>query len=237
MKSEYKHIAKYYDSINTTKDYKSDSEKIRVWIREYKTSRGREMLDAACGTGNHIQYMKRYFNITGLDLDPYMLRMARSKYPDIKFIRDDMRTFQMNNQFDVIVCLFSAIGHLKTYKNLSKAIINFSRHLKQGGVLFIESFITENRFIPGYLAADFVNGPNLKIARLAVSKKKNNIMYIDFRFLVGEKGKIRYFTERMQIAMFDNRRVLNIMKKAGLRAKCIKNGLMEARDLYIGVKP
>lgn len=237
MKPTYKRIAKYYDSINTSKDYKSDSEKIRVWIKKYKTSRGREMLDAACGTGNHIQYLKKYFNITGLDLDPYMLRIARSKYPDIKFIRDDMRTFQLNNQFDVIVCLFSAIGHLRTYENLNKTIFNFSQHLKKGGVLFMESFININRFIPGYLAADYVNEPVLKLARMAVSKKKKNIMFVDFHFLAGDKGKIKYFTEKMQIAMFETRRVLNIMKSAGLHAKCIKNGLMEARDLYIGVKP
>jgi ubiquinone/menaquinone biosynthesis C-methylase UbiE len=110
----YKQFAKYYDSIYKWKDYKADSEKIRALIKRYKTSRGRELLDVACGTGNHIQYFKKYFNITGIDLDKNMLRIAREKFPDIKFIRGNMRTFRLNRQYDVIICLFSAIGHLKT---------------------------------------------------------------------------------------------------------------------------
>ena len=85
------------------------------------------MLDVACGTGNHTQYLKKSYNITGIDIDSDMLKIARKKFKDITFICDDMRTFRMNKQFDVIVCLFGAIAHLKTYGNLEKTINNFSR--------------------------------------------------------------------------------------------------------------
>ena len=84
MKSVYKQFAKYYDSMYSWKDYKAESERIRALIKMYKTSRGREILDAACGTGNHIQYLKKYFNITGLDMD---LDMLLSEYVE-RGIRD-----------------------------------------------------------------------------------------------------------------------------------------------------
>ena len=232
----YKQFAKYYDSIYKWKDYKAESERIRALIRQYKTSHGKEMLDVACGTGNHIQYLKKYFNVTGLDLDRDMLAIARKKFPDIKLIRGDMRTFKLNKQFDVIVCLFSAIGHLKSYSNLEKTIRTFSSHLKPGCVMIIEPFVSEEQFLDGLLHADYVKEPDLKITRMCVSKRKGSIGVFDFHFLVGEKEKIKYFVDRQYLGMFDKKKVLSMMKNTGLNAEFLKDGLMKNRGLYIGVK-
>lgn len=232
----YKQFAKYYDSIYRWKDYKAESEILRSLIKKYKTSHGKEMLDVACGTGNHIVYLKKYYNISGVDIDKDMLRIARRKLPDIKFIHGDMRTFKLNKQFDIIVCLFSAIGHLKTYANLEKAIKNFSRHLKQGGIMVVEPFVDQKEFLSGLIFADYVKKPDLKLARMSISKRKGNIAVLDFHFLVGEKGKIRYFIDRQYLGMFDEKKILNFMKNTGLKSKFLKNGLMKNRGLYIGVK-
>lgn len=233
----YKQFAKYYDSIYRWKDYKSESVKLRKLIKKYKSSRGREMLDAACGTGNHIQYLKKYFNITGVDLDRDMLRIASKKLSDIKFIRGDMRTFKLNKQFDVVVCLFSAIGHLKTYANLNKTIKNFSQHLKPGGVMIIEPFVNPEDYIDNYLSAYHVNETDLKLTRMTFSKRKGSMAMLNFHFLVGAKGKIKYFFENMQLVMYENQKAISIMKNAGLKAKFLKDGFMKNRGLYIGVKP
>jgi ubiquinone/menaquinone biosynthesis C-methylase UbiE len=232
----YKQFAKYYDSIYKWKDYKAESEKIVALIKEFKTSRGKEMLDVACGTGSHIQYLKRYFNITGVDLDKDMLGIARKKFPDVKFIRGDMRNFKLNKQFDVIVCLFSAIGHLRTYANLGKTIKNFAKHLKQGGVMIVEPFVSEEQFMEGFLHADYVREPDLKLVRMVISKKRGSIGFLDFHFLVGEKGKIKYFVDRQYLGMFNKKKVLSMVKNTGLNAEFLKDGLMKNRGLYIGIK-
>ena len=91
----YKQLAKYYDKIYSSKDYKSECEKIHTLIKEYKKSKGKEMLDVACGTGNHIQYLKKYYDITGIDLDKDMLKIAKKKFPGIKFHHGDMRIFNL----------------------------------------------------------------------------------------------------------------------------------------------
>jgi hypothetical protein len=102
--------------------------------------------------------------------------------------------------------------------------------------MLIESFITEKQFIKGYMGADFVNEPALKLARITVSKKRSNVAAFNFHFLVGEKGKIKYFVVKMELAMFDSRRVLKMMRNLGLKTICLKGGLMKFRELYIGVK-
>ena len=232
----YKQFAKYYDSIYKWKDYKAESERIRALIRQYKTSHGKEMLDVACGTGNHIQYLKKYFNVIGLDLDRDMLRIARKKFPDIKFIRGDMRTFKLNKQFDVIVCLFSSIAHVKTYAGLEKAFGNFFLHLKPGGVMIAEPFENPDSFIVNQSHAAYVNKPELKLARICVTKKRGNIAVFDFHFLVADKNRISYFIDRQDLGLFETKKVMNIMKHVGFSAKVLKGGIMKHRETYIGVR-
>lgn len=234
-KSVYRSFAKYYDKMYSWKEYKAESEKLRTFIKKYKISKGKEMLDVACGTGNHILYLKKHFNITGVDIDKYMLAIARKKFPDIKFVTGDMRTFNLKRQFDVILCLFSSIAHLKTYKNLEKTINNFVNHLKPGGVMIIEPFVEPEMFINNILDSYSVNEPDLKITRMNRSKRKGNIGIYDFHFLVGEKRRIRYFVDIIELGMFEPKRVLKMMKVAGLKARFLRTR-KEYRGRYIAVK-
>ena len=235
MKSIYNKLAKYYDKLYIWKDYKAESQKICDYIKKYKTSGGNDMLDVACGTGNHIPYLKKYFKITGIDIDQDMLKIARKKYPEVKFIRDDMRTFRINRRFDVIICLFSSIAHLKTYTNLKKTIKNFATHLKPGGVAIIEPFVQPELYIDKILDADIIDEPGFKLVRMNSSRRKGNVGIYDFHYLIGEKGKIRYFVDTMELGMYESRKVLDILKKEGLKAKFIKKP-KEYRGRYIGVK-
>jgi ubiquinone/menaquinone biosynthesis C-methylase UbiE len=232
----YKQFAKYYDSIYGRKDYKTESEILRNLIKKYKKSRGKDLLDAACGTGNHIQFLKKYFNVTGLDLDRDMLKIARKKLPDVKFFRGDMRSFNFSKKFDVIVCLFSAIAHVKTYVGLEKTFKNFFRHLKPGGVVIVEPFEHRKHFLVNQSHAAFVNKPELKLARVCVAKRKGNIAILNFHFLVADKTRISYFVDRQDLGMFETKIVLKVMKRIGLKAESLKSGIMKHRELYIGIK-
>jgi ubiquinone/menaquinone biosynthesis C-methylase UbiE len=233
----YKKFAKYYDSFySSQKNYKAETERIRTIIKKRKLARGRDMLDAACGTGNHIKYFKKYFNVTGLDINPEMLKIARQKYPDVKFIRDDMRTFRINKQFDIIVCLFSSIGHLKTYANLEKAVRNFSKHLKPGGVVIMEPFIDPEKCIDNILDAFIIDETELKLVRMNTGKIKGNTVVYDFHVLAGTRGKIRYFSEKVELGLFERKKVLDIMKKTGLSAEFLEKQTGYHRGIYVGVK-
>ena len=53
-----KELAKYYDLIYSWKDYKKEVENINKLILKYKQSRGKRLLEVACGTGHHLQYFK-----------------------------------------------------------------------------------------------------------------------------------------------------------------------------------
>lgn len=232
----YRALAKYYDKIYSWKDYKAESEKIHSLIKKYKKSKGKEMLDVACGTGNHIQYLKKYYDITGLDLDKDMLGIAKKKYPGINFHKGDMRTFDLKKKYDVIVCLFAAIAHLTSKADLRKTIRNFARHLAKGGVMMIEGFVTTQFFQSGLVHARFFNEPDLKIYRVNVTRSKRNIAYIDFHVLVADTSGVKYLREDHRLAMYKNEDFMEALDNAGLKAVYLKDGLMKGRGLYIGIK-
>ena len=114
----YKELAKYYDLIYHWKDYKAEAETIQNLIKKYKTSDGNNLLDVGCGTGMHIKYFRDEFACTGIDINKEMVEVAKTKVEGVSFKQGDMVDFDLNIEFDVILCLFSSIGYVKTYDNL-----------------------------------------------------------------------------------------------------------------------
>ena len=145
----YRESARYYDEIYSYKDYKKEAEKIHRIIRKYKTNLGNSLLDVACGTGNHIQYLKPYYHVEGLDINQEMLAIARRKHPDIVFHKADMTNFNLGRQYDVIVCLFSAIGFVQNVPKLRRTMRSITKHLRPGGVVIVEPWLSPKVFKGG----------------------------------------------------------------------------------------
>ncbi len=229
-------LAEYYDLIYAWKDYRHEAGKIHGIIQARRKSEGNDLLDAACGTGSHIQHLRQNYMVTGMDLNREMLEIAKKKNPEIEFFQADMESFNLGKKFDVITCLFSSISYVKTYANLEKAIACFSRHLKAGGIMVIEPFFSPETFRDVGLQADFVNRENIKIARFHHGKKEGNMMVVDFHFLIGKKDGVRYMVDRHEMGLFGKERFLKIMEENGLKAEFTEDGLMHGRGLYIGTK-
>ena len=56
----YKELAKYYDLIYWRNDYKKELNTIRKLIKKYKMAEGNSLLEVACGTGKHLEYLKMH---------------------------------------------------------------------------------------------------------------------------------------------------------------------------------
>lgn len=80
MTDVYKIMAKYYDLMYSWKDYDSETQRLHKIVQEYKTSPGEDLLEVGCGTGGHVEYLKQYYEVSGLDLSQEMLAIAREKH-------------------------------------------------------------------------------------------------------------------------------------------------------------
>ncbi len=232
----YDRSAELYDAIYSFKNYEKETAKLHELIQQYKRSPGNGLLDVACGTGGHIAYLKRNYSVEGLDISPLMLRLARKKHPDVVFYRRDMTNFRLTKEFDVVTCLFSAIGHVKTRRRLGLAVRAMARHLKPGGVLVVESWPTPRQWQNGRLGANFVDEPNLKIARFSISKARDRLSVQDLHHLVATPNRIQHFVERLEMGLFTHDEYLDTFRQAKLETVYDLEGLM-GRGLYIGTRP
>jgi len=225
--------ARFYDAIYSFKDYAHESKKIRKLVDQYKRTDGNRLLDVACGTGMHLSHLREFCEVEGLDLDEELLAIARERLPRIPFHQGDMVDFDLGRQFDVVTCLFSSIGYVKTIPRLRQAVANMKRHLKPGGVLIIEPWLYPEFFEGGTVHARFVDEPGLKIARINQSRAENGISILEFQYLVGTPEGIEHFVEIHELGLFSPDEYRGALTAAGLTVSEDFPGLMN-RGLYIG---
>ena len=238
--------AQYYDEIyaSVDKDYVAEANKTHKMIQKYqrstpqsgsvdRQSKGKLLLDVACGTGIHAGFLSKYYQVEGIDLDPQMLSVAKKKYPKIRFHQGDMTDFDLGRQFDVIVCLFSSIGYVKTKSRLQKAIKTMNGHLLPGGVLLIEPWFTPKQWHPGRTHMTQVNKLDLKIVRMSLSKQRGKVSLIEFQYLIGTSKGIEHRVEIHELGLFTHKEYMDAFKAAGLNVTHDPEGL-DGRGLYIG---
>ena len=229
--------AQYYDDIYGAADkgYLEEAVKIHTFIQKYKRTKGNMLLDVACGTGIHASALSKYYKVEGLDLDVNMLKVAKKKLPKIRFRQGDMINFDLKRQFDIVICLFSSIGYVKTKSNLRKAVKNMNKHLLLGGVLIVEPWFTPEQWHTGRVFTLQVEKPDRKIIRMSHSGQKGKVSVLEFQYLIGTSKGIEHQTEIHTLGLFTHEDYLDAFQSVGLKVVYNKKGV-DGRGLYIGKK-
>ncbi len=230
--------ARYYDAIYAAdgKDYAREAQEVIELINQYARRPCRSLLDVACGTGRHLTFLRQIYEVVGLDLDPDMLAIARQRLGDVELHQADMRSFDLDRQFDAVVCLFSAIGYMKTDDDLRQAIHAMARHLAPGGVLLVEAWLDPDIFVDGHLSAVYVDEPELKLARISVGRKDQDQARLDFHYLVATPEGVEHFTEVHETGLRPTETYRRAFLAVGLEPE-FEKGVLTGRGLHIGVRP
>ena len=239
----YKKYAQYYDRIYEKISQQKECDFIKWAVRKHKTSAGIGLLDVACGTGRHAEILKDNFEVQGVDINPEMLKIAREKLPDQKFSTGDMKTLDLDQEFDVVICMFSAMNYNTSLKELEKTLKNFHNHLKPGGVLIFDYGINKENWIEGLVSVDTVVDNNLKLARICQSRLEDGIFNADFVFLIKEDGKLNFDIDQHKLGVFGVNEMNNSMNEIGFNTFIYSeftekewNILSGERPIFLGVK-
>lgn len=233
----YKKFARYYDKIYEKMDHQKEAEFIKWAVKTYKNSSGNELLDVACGTGRHAYFLKNDFKIIGFDISEEMLKIAREKLPDIRFINGDMKKMNLEQQFDVLICMFSAINYNTTLDELKITLNNFYNHLKEGGILIFDMGINKENWIEGVVSVDTVVDKNFKLARMCQSHLENGVFNSSFVFLVKEDGRVDFDIDEHKLGVFGMEDVIELMKKTGFEIFISSDFKDEEWQLETGERP
>jgi ubiquinone/menaquinone biosynthesis C-methylase UbiE len=228
----YEKVAQYYDAIYHFKDYVAASRKLHTLIQHHVPN-ARTLLDVACGTGKCLEHLQVHYQTHGIDLSPEMLDIARHRCPNVTFEVADMANFGLGRRFDVVTCLFSSIGLVKTADRLLSAVAAMSQHLNPGGILIVEPWFSPDSYWVDRLVANFVDEPNLKVAWMYKSEREGLVSVMNIHYLVATSTGIEYFTERHESGLFTHEQYVDAFRNAGLRVEYDRAGLF-GRGMYLG---
>lgn len=230
-------LAPYYDDLVGGKDYRAEARLLESLARRLVRSGGRAWLDVACGTGRHLKSLQDRYSVSGVDLSAEMLRIARRRLPGIRLTLADMRNFRLRERFDVISCLYSAIGHLKSERDLAATFANFAHHLKPGGVALVEPWIDPGDFRSGYVHLLTHRTPSVTVARMAYSERRGSRSAVHYHYLIGRpRHRVEHFEEVDVGLLVPRRRLVQLMNTAGLKGRFLRRGLPSRRGLLVGLK-
>jgi len=229
----YTHSATLYDLIYSWKDYGWEVDYL-LGIIQTRVPHARTLLDVACGTGEHLRHLTG-FDRTGLDLDPELLRVAGTKLPDVRLVHSDMADFDLGSQFDVVLCLFSAIGYVVTVPKLNAAVSCMARHLNPSGILCVEPWFTPEQWLDPKVSMRTAEKGDLKVCRIFEGGQRGKTSTNTLHYLVANGGKVEYFTESHSLGLFTQDEMRHAFEIAGLTVEFDPVGV-ENRGLYIGTK-
>jgi SAM-dependent methyltransferase len=233
----YRHLAGLYDRMYTFKKYRAEAGILRRLARRYGPRSAARLVDVACGTGEHLRFLRRWYSVEGIDRSSAMLRIARAKNRGVRFRRADMRRFRLERPAEVLTCLFSAIGYLPDERALRSAFRNFYRNLAPGGVAFIEPWITPAQFLRRHIGLRVVRGRGWAIARMNIAHRSGAILREEMHYLVGDPRAVRHHVDWHRTRMVSHARLLQLLREVGFRARLDRRSMPLGRGLLIAVRP
>ena len=230
----YDKSAGWYDAFYRDKDYEGEARRIAELVRQRHPA-AMTLLDVACGTGRHLEYLARTFRCTGVDLEAKMLSVALLRVPEVSLVVGDMTALDLGGQFDTVVCLFSSIGYVRTLDGLQRALAAMARQLAPGGVLVIEPWIRPETWRGGAVVVEVIDEGAGKLVRVLVSRLEETVSVLDIHYVFASPGHVTTADEQHHLGLFTKDQYVAAAETSGLTVEWNPDGLI-GRGMVIGVK-
>ncbi len=215
---QFNEYAEIYDELfSATMDYEKEVEFYDKILRKNKCKR---ILEVGCGCGHRGRFfINRGYDYVGLDISEGMLRIARQKYPEIKFLQGDVRKLSLDEKYDAIIFVGVGSAYLTTDDDAISALKSM-KSLVNKGVIIIDAF-----------DADFII-PNFKkniswskkigsrtITRKSINKlnpKYHNAWDRKLTYIVKDKGEEKKYPDSALLRAFSGKELKKLFAIAGI---------------------
>lgn len=142
----YDLIAPLYDKVNGELDYSAWADFIEENIRRYNPNMNTELvLDLGCGTGRMtLELARRGYDMTGVDLSPEMLDLARNAAcreglsDKMLWLLQNITEFELYGTVELTVSCLDTINHLTSPKELKQCLSLVHNYLVPDGLFLFD---------------------------------------------------------------------------------------------------
>jgi SAM-dependent methyltransferase len=185
------------------------------------------LLDLCCGQGRHcLPFVMRGYQVTGLDLNPSYLELAReaAKAGKVKLetIAADMRQIPFQSHFDAIVNMYSSFGYLESEAEDLKVLESVARALKPGGRLLLD-MLNREWAVANYIQHDWHSGAD---GTLYVERRELDLassrMHVSFSIIApggGRRDSIGH-----HIRLYTLTETARLLERVGMRVSSVFGG-------------
>ena len=137
--NDYGKFASIYDRlIKADIDYGKIAKFVENIVDEAGFGKG-IVLDLACGSGILTEKLKKLgYDMIGIDLSVDMLNIAKENNPDILYLCQDMREFELYGTVGAVVCCLDAVNCLLCPEDLIKCFSTVRNYLDDGGLFLFD---------------------------------------------------------------------------------------------------
>jgi len=189
-----------YDDLYTgrSKDYATESDTLVTEIRS-RMPAARSLLDVGCGTGRHLARLRESFDeVAGVEPSAPMRAIAARRLPGVPILDGEVESLATGSRYDVVVCLFSVIGYARS---LRRAIGRLAAHVRPGGVLIVEPWMSPEQFDDGHVGNDFARVGDRAIFRMSHSRRDGTVSVLTMHYLVGTGSGVAHFSDVHRLTM------------------------------------
>tara|TARA_Y100000590_G_scaffold423033_1_gene528374 strand:- start:177 stop:935 length:759 start_codon:yes stop_codon:yes gene_type:complete len=220
-----KDYSNFYDLIYKDKKYNDEISSVKRIIRKYSKN-SKDLLEFGCGTGNHSNLLSKLnLNVLGIDMSPYMLKIAKKKYgknKKLKFLKSDINKLKIKKKFDIVSALFHILSYRIKEGDIKKFFLNSNKHLKKDGVLIFDFWYKPAvLYLKPEKKVKFSSDNKNEVYRVTHPQwyKSKDIIDITYELLIFNKKskKARMVKEIHKMKYFDMKIIKKYLKKYGFK--------------------
>ena len=219
----YDLLAPFYDEVNKDIDYSEWADFIDEIISRFYNGKPELILDLGCGTGKMtLELSRRGYDMTGVDISPEMLDVARQSAENCGFsdkilwLCQDMTEFELYGTVDVTVSCLDCINHLTTKRALDKCFALVHNYLIPNG-LFIFDMNGKSKFEEIYADNCYAmeEEGNVCIWQNYYNKSNQLCDFYITLFEEGEDGRYERYDDTQRERMYTLKSIRSSLAKCG----------------------
>ena len=136
---------KAYELAFSYRKIADETDQLLQWYQQHAPNSGKpaHILELAAGPAEHaIEFAKRGFSVTALDLEPHMCTYAKQRAEDqdvhINTLCADMCSFSLEQPADLILSMIDSVGHILELSEMLKHLQAIRENLSPNGLYIIE---------------------------------------------------------------------------------------------------